>query len=100
MQTIKQMSMLDRMKLQDFLRDSYEFLLRELDYYTQALAKLPGDIVAMSAKKRIDNDIQVIIPLLKNCQRYNLESLEKLSEKRFAYLLENRDASKDLLRKA
>ena len=99
MKTIKQMDMLERMHFQDFLSNTYSFLMRELDYTNAALERVPGDITAMGAQKRIENDIQVIEPLLKNCQRYNMESIEKMTGKQFAYLLENRDVSKDVLKK-
>lgn len=94
----KEIEFLDRINVQKFLADNWDFLQRERSYYMGVQQKAPGDIVAMGAIKRIENDLQIIEPLVKEVQKANLEDLEVMTGKTFAYLLQNK--VKDRLKKA
>ena len=94
------MDILDRTAFQVFLQSSLEFLVRELAACNAQLERVPKDITAMVAIKKIDNDISILRPLVESCQKQNMLDIEKMTGKRFAYLLENKDVSKDLLKKS
>ena len=99
MTTITEIDFLDRIVVQEFLAKSWEYLMREKAYFSQVLEKIPGDVTAMGAMKRIDNDISIIEPLVKTAQKANLREIEKMTGKRFSYLLESKNKSIDVLKK-
>lgn len=99
MTTITEIDFLDRLVVQEFLAKSWEYLMREKAYYNAVLEKMPGDITTMGMIKRIDNDMSIIEPLVKSAQKANLREIEKMTGKTFTYLLENKNPSKDVLKK-
>ena len=94
---LKQLTFLERITVQRYLTDLWDHLCRQRAYFEDQLRRIPGDIVAMGAVKRIEIDLQTMEPLVLDLQKESLLELEGILGKPFHYLIENKPI--DLLKK-